>query len=206
MKRWTVVSAVGAALIYLAMWVGWVQNWSWLAAVDHWALAQFHTVGFWDLLCTAFGPAAFRIAGIILVVLAFVRGQRRPAWFLLASVEGSALVTELAKALADRARPDTQMVHALGSSFPSGHALGVMVGVLAMLTVAWPVLGRHWRLPLAVLGGLLIVLIGVGRVALNVHHPSDVVAGWALGYLYFLLCVWLLPPTAGKPATPGTAQ
>ena len=81
------------------------------------------------------------------------------------------------------------MAYAYGTSFPSGHALGVMVGVLALLTVAWPLLADRWRIPLAVLGGVVVVAVGIGRVALNVHHPSDVVAGWALGYLYYLLCV-----------------
>jgi membrane-associated phospholipid phosphatase len=35
----------------------------------------------------------------------------------------------------------------------------------------------------------LAFLVGFARVALNVHHPSDVVAGWALGFLYYLLCL-----------------
>jgi membrane-associated phospholipid phosphatase len=47
---------------------------------------------------------------------------------------------------------------------------------------------------LAVVGGVLIILVGSARVVLNVHHPSDVLAGWALGYLYYLLCLRLVPP------------
>ena len=106
------------------------------------------------------------------------------------------------------------MAYAYGTSFPSGHALGVMVGVLALLTVAWPLLADQWRIPLAVLGGAVVVAVGIGRVALNVHHPSDVVAGWALGYLYYLLCVAILRPLplaqitsrAERRAESGTAK
>ena len=99
---------------------------------------------------------------------------------------------ELAKHLADRQRPPTAMVFAYSLSFPSGHALGVMVGVLVLLTIAWPFVRPRLRGWLVVVGALIVIFIGVGRVVLNVHHPSDVVAGWALGYLYFLLCLWVI--------------
>ena len=45
------------------------------------------------------------------------------------------------------------------------------------------------RGPVAVVGVATMALVGLARVALNVHHPSDVLAGWALGLLYFLLCL-----------------
>jgi membrane-associated phospholipid phosphatase len=48
------------------------------------------------------------------------------------------------------------------------------------------------RVPVAVVGVVTMLLVGLARVALNVHHPSDVVAGWALGLLYFLLCMAVL--------------
>jgi len=44
------------------------------------------------------------------------------------------------------------------------------------------------------------VAVGIARVALNVHHPSDVLAGWSLGYLYFLLCLWIFRPPEAAPA------
>jgi undecaprenyl-diphosphatase len=64
---------------------------------------------------------------------------------------------------------------------------------------------------LAVLGGVLVVLVGSARVVLNVHHLSDVLAGWALGYLYYLLCLRLvaprgITPAAERPAAPDTAR
>jgi undecaprenyl-diphosphatase len=85
------------------------------------------------------------------------------------------------------------------TAFPSGHALGVMVGVLAYATLVWPFARSSLRAWIAVVGAALVVVIGVGRVVLNVHHPSDILAGWALGYAYFVVCVLLLPPR--RPVT-----
>ena len=57
---------------------------------------------------------------------------------------------------------------------------------------------------LIVIGAVLIVSIGAGRIVLNVHHPSDVLAGWALGYVWFVVCLLSVPPTAPITATDET--
>lgn len=184
------------------MWIGFTQHWAVLAAVDDWFLRFFHDVGsahpgwvrFWDVFCVALGPTAFRIVALGLIVLAVVRRNLSTAVFLFVSVELMGLVTEAGKRLSDRPRPSSALVDAVSTSFPSGHAVGVMVGVLALLTVLWPVMPVRLRVPVAVVGAGLVFLVGFARVILNVHHPSDVVAGWALGYLYYLLCVRLVPP------------
>jgi undecaprenyl-diphosphatase len=109
-------------------------------------------------------------------------------------------IIELTKHLADRPRPPTALVFAYSLSFPSGHAVGVLIGVLVLLTVAWPFLDPPMRGWLVVVGALIVIFIGIGRVVLNVHHPSDVIAGWALGYAYFAVCLALLPPWRGVTA------
>ena len=192
---------VVAALVYAAMWVGYAQNWGWLDTVDTQLLQTFHNIGatrpewvsFWVVFCTVFGPNGFRVVALVLVVVALVRRSTATAVFLVVSIGVMGLVTEGAKFLAGRPRPAMALAYGSSTSFPSGHALGVMVGVLALLTVLWPSLTRG-RTLLAVLGGVLIFVVGAARVVLNVHHPSDVVAGWALGYLYYLLCLRLVPP------------
>lgn len=198
----SIAGAAAAALLYALMWIGFTQHWAVLAAVDDWFLRVFHDVGsahpgwvrFWDVFCVALGPTAFRIVAFGLIVLAVVRRNLSTAVFLFISVELMGLVTEAGKRLSDRPRPSSALVDAVSTSFPSGHALGVMVGVLALLTVLWPVMPVRLRVPVAVVGAGLVFLVGFARVILNVHHPSDVVAGWALGYLYYLLCVRLVPP------------
>jgi membrane-associated phospholipid phosphatase len=203
-RPWVIGAAVSAVIIYAAMWVGYVRNWAWLNAVDTDLLRVFHDYGvtrpgwvsFWVVFCIVFGPTGFRLMALVLIVVALLRRNLQVVLFLVVSVELMGLVTEVAKRIAGRPRPATAMTDALSSSFPSGHALGVMVGVLALLTVAWPFIGHRLRIALAVLGGALIFAVGFSRVLLNVHHPSDVVAGWALGFLYYLLCMRLVPPRA----------
>jgi membrane-associated phospholipid phosphatase len=201
-RPWVIAAAVTAVIVYVAMWVGYVQNWTWLDAVDTGLLRAFHDFGvtrpdwvsFWVLFCTVFGPSGFRVIALVLIVVALLRRNLQTALFLVISVELMGFVTEVAKRIAGRPRPATAMADAASSSFPSGHALGVMVGVLALLTVAWPFTGQRLRMPLVVLGAALVFTVGFSRVVLNVHHPSDVLAGWALGLLYYLLCVRLVPP------------
>lgn len=191
---------MAAVVVYAVMWLGHRQAWGWLDSPDAASLTALYDVGvhhpgwvrFWQVLCTFFGPAAFRLLAAVAAVIALVRRSLRTAVFLLVTVELSGLLIQAAKGLADRPRPVTALVTESSSSFPSGHALGVLVGVLALLTVVWPMLSRPLAVTVGAAGALVVVAVGFGRVALNVHHLSDVLAGWALGYLYFLACAWLL--------------
>lgn len=217
--RWLLASAVAAVAVYALMWVGFVSGWHWLTAMDSAALDPAYRYGSlhpawvtaWDVFCTVLGPNAFRLAGLIVIVVALWRRNWWLAGFVLTAGLSGPLI-ELAKHLADRPRPPTALVFAYSLSFPSGHALGVMVGVLVTLAIVWPFVRPRLRWWLVVIGALIVITIGIGRVVLNVHHPSDVIAGWALGYAFFVVCLLLLPPWRGvtaadeKPEVPDTAR
>ena len=200
-------SAVVALGVFVAMLLGYRFGWAPLSRVDDAALDATLRVGerhpgwvtFWDVYCTVLGPTAFRLVTVVVIVVAFVRRHVSIAVFLIVSVELSGLVTEIAKRLVDRPRPATALVHAASSSFPSGHAVGVMVAVIALVTVSLPLVPAARRAWLIAAGVAVIVTIGAGRVILNVHHPSDVIAGWALGYAYVVACLMVLRP--GRPIT-----
>ena len=61
-------------------------------------------------------------------------------------------------------------------SFPSGHAMGSMTLAAVLILLAWR---TRWRWPVALLTGAFTVLVGLSRVYLGVHYPSDILAGWA---------------------------
>ncbi|WP_264071815.1 phosphatase PAP2 family protein [Mycolicibacterium komossense] len=194
-----------AAVVYATMWVGFVAKWAWLSAIDGWWLQVFHGFGlshpgwvsFWVVFCVIFGPIGFRVIALPVIGFALVRRDKPTAIFLFVSIELSALVALVAKELGNRPRPTSALVHGESTSFPSGHAVTVTVGVLALLTVFWPSIPNGRKAAVAVGAGALILVVGVARVALNVHNPSDVIAGWALGFLYFVLCLRLLPRPIG---------
>ncbi|KAA0102138.1 PAP2 family protein [Mycolicibacterium sp. P1-18] len=218
-RRWWLAGVCCA--VYAALWIGWVQDWRWLVSADTSTLAAGWRVGadhpvwvtFWDVWCTVFSPVVMRILTVGLIVYAFRKRQVRTAVFLIVCVELSAVLTEVLKQLADRPRPVTALVDALSTSFPSGHALGTVAALLAVGVVYLPKLSPHLR-PWAVSAAVLVVVtVGAGRVALNVHHPSDVVAGWAMGYVYFVVCLLILRGTRTEvteavetPAEPGSAR
>ena len=209
-KTWLIVSAALAVAVYALMWIGYASQWNWLMTIDaswldathRYAVTHPGWVTSWNTFCTVFSPTGFRLLGLVVIIVSLVRRNLRAAFFVLISVELAGLITEIAKHAANRPRPLTALVSASSSSFPSGHALGVIVGVLALLTVVLPVIHRPLRGWLVALGAFTVIAIGIGRVVLNVHHPSDVVAGWALGYTYFVACLLMVRPVTVTDETP----
>ncbi|OBK15633.1 hypothetical protein A5636_05495 [Mycobacterium asiaticum] len=202
--------ALAALVLYAALWVGHRQEWGWLATMDWALLNPAHDIGvkhpgwvrFWVAVSFALGPVPLRIVGFLLAVVLLVRQRVRMALLLLAAAPLNGFLTLVAKQLAGRPRPATALVYVQETSFPSGHALQAMATVLALLTLVLPMLSsRLIRVVAIAVGAMCVFTVGVARVALNVHHPSDVIAGWALGYGYFLLCLWVIRPT---PIGPGS--
>lgn len=137
---------------------------------------------------TALGGAT--MLGIWTIGLAlwwFLKERRREAVALLSAVASAFLVNILLKQGFARPRPDLVEHGATvtSASFPSGHA---MVSTVAYVTIATTIARTEKRIGprCYVLFGvlLLIAAIGVSRVYLGVHWPSDVVAGWLAGSVW----------------------
>ncbi|SDP56490.1 undecaprenyl-diphosphatase [Pedococcus dokdonensis] len=89
----------------------------------------------------------------------------------------------LAKLLVGRARPIVQdpISHSPGFSFPSGHAFNAAVVATVVVFLLWPVLGRVGHRVSIVLAVVFALVVGLDRIFLGVHFPSDVLAGYVLG-------------------------
>lgn len=120
--------------------------------------------------------------GAALVLSLVAAGRARMALVVAVALIAAALFTDLAKDWVARPRPPDPLADAGGYSFPSGHTLNstVTYGIAALLV--W----RSSLPPAARVGGAaalvaLVALVGLSRIALGVHYPSDVVAGWLAG-------------------------
>jgi len=134
--------------------------------------------------------------GIMAAVGAFLlwRAGRRTmmvAW--LAAFVGDVLLNEVLKRVVHRARPEfgTRFLHGHSYSFPSGHAMGSMVayGMLAYVLAHGAYPGRVPRWTLYAIAAAIVLLVGLSRIVLGVHYPSDVLGGWAAGAAWLTLCI-----------------
>jgi undecaprenyl-diphosphatase len=116
------------------------------------------------------------------------------ALLVLAATLGGLLISNLLKGFYDRPRPDLvpHLVYVSTESFPSGHA---MLSAVVYLTLGALLarLARGWwtRVYLVAVAVVLTLLVGVSRVYLGVHYPTDVAAGWAAGVAWAVLC-WVI--------------
>jgi undecaprenyl-diphosphatase len=144
---------------------------------------------------TALGSATV----LVLVALAtatylLLSQKRHAALFIVVAAGSGQLLSSLFKMGFDRPRPDLvpHGTWVYSASFPSGHA---MVSAITYLTLG-ALLARLHRPPalkafFLALAIVLTVLVGLSRVYLGVHWPTDVVAGWAAGSVWASLC-WLV--------------
>lgn len=136
-------------------------------------------------------PTLLIAAGFLVGALLWWQKHDRLALAVLLVILVGRGVTELQKLWIARVRPDVEphLVVVKTSSFPSGHAASSMI--FCLTTALALTAGTRWQPTAAVLAILLSLMIGLSRVMLGVHWPSDVVGGWAFGMLWVLLTLRL---------------
>jgi membrane-associated phospholipid phosphatase len=139
------------------------------------------------------GYAYALLAPLMLAILAYGR-RWHEGITLVGCLAGAGLLNFLLKHLFERARPELfKVISETGYSFPSGHA---MVS-LCFYGIAAYIFGRgisrlRGRLILYAIIVLLVAAIGISRVYLGVHYPSDVLAGYIAGGTWLAFCAAIL--------------
>lgn len=142
------------------------------------------------------------IGGIVLLLR---RHPRRALALVLGTFVGRGLV-ELQKMQIGRLRPDaeTHLVVVQSLSFPSGHSANAM---LTYMTLALFLVEDPRRRLWCVLAALVVAsVVGLSRVMLGVHWPSDVIGGWAFGYAWAMLILWMAHRLDPKKPIEGVAR
>ncbi len=129
------------------------------------------------------------LGGAALAFLLYVKKRAEAGW-LAASVIGASVLNATLKFSLHRARPEVvpHLTMVDNASFPSGHA---MISAAILLTVGAMIsetlTSARARVYVMMFAGLLVLLIGLSRLYLGVHWPTDVMAGWCLGGVWALV-------------------
>lgn len=138
------------------------------------------------------GIPATVISIAVLFILYTVLHHRRELILFIWVVIGSALLNETLKLVFHRARPTLyRIVHANGFSFPSGHSMAAfsLYGVIAFLL--WRHISTSTGRGLLIIGSSAMILtIGVSRIYLGVHYPSDVLGGFLASGCWCAFSIW----------------
>ena len=132
--------------------------------------------------------ATLAVAGYLLLVRKY-----HAMWLVLIATFGGLMLSTALKWSFGRERPDLvpHLSHVYTSSFPSGHAmLSAVVYLTLGSLLSRLVPHRLLKAYVLVLALLLTGVVGVSRVYMGVHYPTDVLAGWTAGLVWALLC-WL---------------
>lgn len=150
------------------------------------------------------GLVTFSIAGYL-----FLAGKSGVAWLMLIAVFGGIALNNLLKFAFARPRPDfvTRAARVFTTSFPSGHATlsaiaYLTTGALLARTAPSFAIGLYFMS----LATILTVLVGVSRIYLGVHYPTDILGGWCIGTAWAMGCwvvmAWLQNAGQVDPPSP----
>lgn len=158
-------------------------------------------------VCIAISRLGSPVAMTLLAIAGALLLATLEEWVLLggwiAAFGGASVLDRWLKFVVHRPRPPyaTAIIHHPTWSFPSGHAMGSLVGFGMLAYVLARFAGRTARARTVIWTGaaLLIVLIGASRLYLGVHYLSDVVGGYAVGATWLALCIWGVEFAGRKP-------
>lgn len=158
---------------------------AWIKLLPDWVNPLMHFV-------THVGEPVYVLgAAVILAATAFFKGSYQVVAAVVFGFMAFACNTAV-KFAVHRERPETMFAQSMkikSYSFPSGHAFGTMFFFGLFAYLAFVHLPKPWNVIIAAVLGVLILLVGVSRVYLGAHFPSDVLVGWIFGAICLALVI-----------------
>ena len=144
-------------------------------------------------------------ANVLILGWLVVRRRYRDGLFFGLAVLGSLAVNLFAKNYFARVRPELWLSISPETtySFPSGHAMGSVSLGVAVTLLFW---NSRWRWWVFAAASTFIVLVGLSRIYLGVHYPSDILAGWAAGTAWVVAMFHLVAREAPQPKADAAAS
>lgn len=206
---WLLLATVSYVLfigltVAVAQHVAFAIDQTWLATARSWT----QLTSLWNLLSDAANYPLIAI-GVGIVLWLFWKGRRQEAILVIAVLAACTAGSELVKQLVGRERPlgTDPNIPGVVYSYPSGHVLeaATIFGIISIMLWrgTWPT----WaKVAVAVGSALFVLAVGVARVALAEHFPTDAIAGLLAGVGDLAVFAALTPRHEGRRATPVRAH
>ena len=136
------------------------------------------------------GVTVLTLVTLLAIAFMLLRGRWHHALYTAVAIGGGAVMGRILKVLFARERPEIvpHLVEVHSLSFPSGHSMNSAIVYLTLaVLIARGYEERRTRSFVFPAAALLVFLIGVTRICLGVHYPSDVLGGWTVGAAWALL-------------------
>jgi len=202
-NKYKVTFFCGIALLTILMAGAWGIHLEPVERLDRMILEWFtarRTVGLDQIFSNvSWAGSSFILLPAILVqaCILITRKKVRDAMFLVVSFVGASALSNIFKFVIARPRPDlfpSLISLPIGFSFPSSHASQITVFVLAELVLLKVSMGSKSFILFTIAGGVLILLVCLSRLYLQVHYPTDVVAGFLTSFFWIAgLAALMLP-------------
>ncbi|CAB3389646.1 phosphatase PAP2 family protein [Kyrpidia spormannii] len=185
-----IVGLAAFAGLAVAVQSGWTKGFDWVVLI--WLRGHASPALTWVMkIITDLGSWVVVVPVSVLVALWLYsdRERRGDFPFFVLAVAGASLLNGLLKWAFQRPRPGFGLVEAAGYSFPSGHSMEAFSFYGSVAILLWGYArSRRAKVMLAGSAAVLVAAVGLSRMYLGVHYPSDVIGGFIASTIWLSLC------------------
>ncbi|CAH2712982.1 hypothetical protein BACCIP111895_00115 [Neobacillus rhizosphaerae] len=137
-------------------------------------------------------PVVIILSVILMVFLYKVLHHRLELILFISAIIGSAVLNQILKQIFHRVRPNFhRLIDISGYSYPSGHAMNAFTVYVIISFLLWRHIESKWgRSLLIFISGVMILGIGISRIYLGVHYPSDIIGGYLASGFWLTIAIW----------------